>query len=371
MAFSKTHYLYKMKKSLSLVLFVFNLSFLTFSQHIERKFVDKNFISTDSASANFTLLIKRDAAFMDQGVVKTLDMNGNLLQSSEYSSISQNMLDGESITYYLNSTQKRSVKTYENNNETGLFEFYYNDGSLQAKGKKRNGLLTDSLISFYPNGSRKRSEIYLNGVLISGNCFDSLGVTISNFPLETEAEFPGGNEGLMAFIQNNLVYPSDAIELNLSGKVYVRFVVDSLGNVSNIDIEKGVSPSIDQEVMRVIKLMPRWNPETFDGESVPAIFRLPVNFELDGGGDLTCLDSTARHLNLYWKSQDAVLYDAFSGYSIPSFSRRNKSFYKLYLLHADKETIRRKKIEFSELENRNAYKFNTRRNARRFREWCM
>jgi protein TonB len=338
---------------------------------VEKKFLDKHFVPVDSINASYFLLIKRVNAQSDHGVVLTCDLPGNVLQSIEYSSLSEKVRHGESIVYYVNSAQKRLVQTYQNNIESGSFEYYFNDGSIQARGYKKNGKLTDSLVSFYPNGSLKRSERYMEGELIGGNCFDSIGNITPFYPFESEAEFPGGNKGLMAFIQNNLIYPSDAIELNISGRVYVRFVVDSLGNVSNIEIEKGVSHSIDQEVIRVVQIMPKWKPGTFDGESGPTVFRLPVNFELDGGGDLTCMDTTARRLNLYWKSQNAVLYDAYSGYSIPSFSRRNKSYFKLYLLYADKDKIRRKNMEFSELENQNAYKFNTRRNAKRFRQFCM
>lgn len=361
-----------MKKSFIPVFFVFNLSFLLFSQRVERKYVDKYFLPTDSISASYIHLRIHDATLDDKGVLKILDNKGNVLRSSEYSSFSQEILHGESITYYVNSSQMRSVKTYENDNENGLFEYYFNDGSLQAKGFKRDGLLTDSLISFYPNGLRKRAEKYQNGGLVGGKCYDSLGRSMEHVPFETEAEFPGGYNALTSFIQRTLVYPNDAIDENISGKVYALFTVDSLGHVSNIEIKKGCTNSMNNEVIRVIKQMPTWVPATFDGEALSSIFRLPVTFELVGSdAELICMDYTLRESNLHWKSKDVVLNDAFSGESIRSFSRGNKSYFKLYLLHAEKENIRRKKIEFSELENRNAFKFNTRRNARRFRRDCI
>jgi protein TonB len=358
-------------KCFQLAAFV-GFSLFTFSQQVEKKFVNKHFIPSDSINASYVRLIKRDTTRSDRGMVVTCDLSGNVLQSIEYSSLSQKTRNGESISYYTKSTQKRSVQTYLNNQEDGFFEYYFHDGSLQAKGHKNKGALTDSLVSFHLNGIPKRLEKYLEGELVGGNCFDTTGSIVPFYPFESEAEFPGGNEGLMEFIRKNIIYPSDAIELNVSGKVYARFVVDSLGNVSDIEIEKGVSPSIDKEVIRVIQIMPNWLPSTFDGNPVSSVFRLPVNFELDGGvGDLTCMDTTLRRLNLYWKSQSAVLYDAFSGESIPSFSRGKKSYFKLYLLHPDKGTIRRKKTEFFQLEYNNAYKFNSRRHAKRFRQFCM
>jgi len=232
------------------------------AQLVTTEFVNKSYLPVDSVSAAYLLKIERSNFNSDQGTIKTYDLSGHLLRATEYSSLEQKIVHGKVLTYYMNSQQPRSMQTFENDNEHGPFVYYFNDGSIQALGEKSGGQLVDTLKTYFVNGKIKRLETYLKGELTGGNCYDSSGVIQPHYPLETEAEFPGGNQGLMQFIQQNLVYPSEAIELNVSGKVYVRFTIDSLGNVQNIEIEKGVSNAINQEVIRVIKIMPKWIPST-------------------------------------------------------------------------------------------------------------
>jgi protein TonB len=98
--------------------------------------------------------------------------------------------------------------------------------------------------------------------------------------VEKAPTFPGGDAGMIAFIQANLRYPENSIENNEQGKVYVYFIIESDGSISNITIARGVSPSIDAEAIRVIKLMPKWNPGLEKGRPVRTRMMLPVVFKL-------------------------------------------------------------------------------------------
>ncbi len=93
-------------------------------------------------------------------------------------------------------------------------------------------------------------------------------------------EFPGGNESMMKYIQENLVYPPMAIENNVQGKVICGFVVNTLGEVENVRVLRGVSKECDQEAIRVIRKMPKWKPGKLNGKDVKVQFNLPINFTL-------------------------------------------------------------------------------------------
>ena len=75
-------------------------------------------------------------------------------------------------------------------------------------------------------------------------------------------------------------YPRAQMEQGVSGKVFIQFIIDTLGVVNNIRILRGVDPSIDAEAIRVIKLSPLWLPAKQNGRKVKQEFTIPLNFEL-------------------------------------------------------------------------------------------
>lgn len=83
---------------------------------------------------------------------------------------------------------------------------------------------------------------------------------------DVEPEFPGGDDALMQFIHTNFIYPDSSIANGESGTVYVQFVVNQDGSVSDIKILKSVSPLLDAEAIRVISIMPRWTPGQLNGK---------------------------------------------------------------------------------------------------------
>jgi protein TonB len=101
--------------------------------------------------------------------------------------------------------------------------------------------------------------------------------------VDEDPEFPGGYGSMMAFIQKNFNYPQTAIEQNIQGKCYVKFVVKGDGNVSGVQVERGIAgcPECDKEAVRVVKMMPNWKPGKVNGKSVSTLYRLPINFALE------------------------------------------------------------------------------------------
>lgn len=98
--------------------------------------------------------------------------------------------------------------------------------------------------------------------------------------VEKQAEFPGGIAAMMEWLGNNIRYPEDAYKADMQGRVIVKFVVNKDGSISDASILKSVSPSLDQEAMRVVMAMPKWLPAQNNGKKVASYFHLPVVFKL-------------------------------------------------------------------------------------------
>lgn len=101
--------------------------------------------------------------------------------------------------------------------------------------------------------------------------------------VDEDPEFPGGYAAMMAFIQKNFNYPQVAIENNIQGKCYVKFVVKGDGTVSSVQVERGIAgcPECDKEAVRVVRMMPGWRAGKVNGKSVSTLYRLPINFALE------------------------------------------------------------------------------------------
>lgn len=99
--------------------------------------------------------------------------------------------------------------------------------------------------------------------------------------VENMPEFPGGDLGLMKYIQKNVKYPPIAKEYNITGKVYISFVVDKSGSVTNVKVVRGVDKNLDAEAVRVIKSLPKYKPGKQRGKAVRVMFTVPINFTLN------------------------------------------------------------------------------------------
>ena len=92
--------------------------------------------------------------------------------------------------------------------------------------------------------------------------------------------FPGGETALLKFIAENTIYPESAKIAGSQGKVVVRFSVDEQGKTGRASVLKGVSPEIDAEALRVVRLLPRFEPGRQGGKAVPVWYMVPINFTL-------------------------------------------------------------------------------------------
>ena len=98
--------------------------------------------------------------------------------------------------------------------------------------------------------------------------------------VEQMPEYPGGMQALFEFLSKNIKYPEDAQKQKVEGRVLVKFVIETDGSISNIEVMKNAFPSLDAEAMRVAQAMPKWTPGKQGGQVVRVKFVLPINFSL-------------------------------------------------------------------------------------------
>ena len=99
--------------------------------------------------------------------------------------------------------------------------------------------------------------------------------------VEEMPQFPGGQEGLMIFLRDNMKYPKEATEKGIQGRVLAKFIVEKDGLVSEPEIVKSVYPALDEEALRVVRCMPKWKPGKQNGKPVRVRFTIPLSFRLN------------------------------------------------------------------------------------------
>ena len=95
--------------------------------------------------------------------------------------------------------------------------------------------------------------------------------------------FPGGEDARIKFLVKNMKYPEKARKEGIHGRVFVSFVIEKNGETSNIKLLRGIGGGCDEEAMRVVSIMPRWEPGLHEGKPVRVQFNMPFSFKLDNG----------------------------------------------------------------------------------------
>jgi protein TonB len=89
-------------------------------------------------------------------------------------------------------------------------------------------------------------------------------------------QFSPNQDSLFNFIARNLTYPQECVE----GAVYIGFIVEPTGELSNHRILRGIHPTMDKHALKVFEKMPNWNPGTCNGEPISFLYTLPIRFRL-------------------------------------------------------------------------------------------
>jgi len=132
-----------------------------------------------------------------------------------------------------------------------------------------------------------KTEVTLGGINLKFGATTPIDEIIADIDPENieitdiDAKYNGGFPRMSQFIQKNLIYPQDAIEMNMQGVVYVSFVVEKNGDISNVSSENKVFPSLNKEAERIVKTFPVWIPGEVKMKKVRSRVILPIRFELN------------------------------------------------------------------------------------------
>lgn len=150
-------------------------------------------------------------------------------------------------------------------------------------------LLSTTVESKYSEVTLKKTESRMKGQTFAIVEFNAQASEISEAAAQEEKvftvvqqqpEFTGGYDSLKNFITRNLRYPLEARSNGLEGTVYVSFIVEKDGSISEVKLIRGIGESADQEAKRVVQMFPNWKPGKHNDETVRVRFVLPVKFKL-------------------------------------------------------------------------------------------
>ena len=98
---------------------------------------------------------------------------------------------------------------------------------------------------------------------------------------EVMPQYPGGPNEMMKYIQENIKYPQSAIDNKIEGRVFVSFVVEKDGSITNAAVMRGIDKECDAEALRVVASMPKWTPGQHKGEVVRTQFTIPIYYKFN------------------------------------------------------------------------------------------
>lgn len=205
-------------------------------------------------------------------------------ENARYFIIDQNLGQGQKLsTTYFISGQKYLEQNIDldKNLKHGPYREWDAKGNLRVIKNYYLDSLDRVLMTYYANGALKRSDTFKVGKFISGRCFDSLGNEVSHVQYLIFPEFKGGYTELYKYLTKNLRYPKYCRKHKIEGKIIVNFIVNKNGDVSFLRLRKSAHQDLNEEAIRVIMNMPKWQPGSVDGEPAPIHYNLPITFKVD------------------------------------------------------------------------------------------
>ena len=212
--------------------------------------------------------------------VKDCYLSGKPQMEGAYSDDSCKIKMG-AFSYYNEKGQLTHACNYKDGDQDGPDMVYYDNGQLRTKGNYKQGVEVGEWLGYYPSGKPSAISRFKKGEQVSGEFFNedgSANKTITEF--YKECSFPGGLPALQRFLIRNLHYPDSAVIREIVGTVKVGFNVSRDGKITEIRITQSVESSLDSEAVRVISIMPDWEPLIIGGIRCDSFEEQPINFVL-------------------------------------------------------------------------------------------
>lgn len=232
--------------------------------------------TVSDSGAYYTVVRKQGAG----GTITTYQPNGQRLHQEQYSQLRAGQRHGLSTEWNATTGRRVASYPYSQGRLHGTVQAWYPNGRPRWQLAYRHGQRHGALRAWYPNGRIMRTETYRAGARRTGHCYTRTGRDTTWFAFERPARFVGGDNALHTWLAHNLHYPAMDLRNQVEGNTRVRFVLDKRGQVQNPEILKGLSNSTDTEVLRLLKIMPAWEPAVVAGRAVAVPYELPVEFRI-------------------------------------------------------------------------------------------
>ncbi len=241
---------------LLIILFSISTFFVSGQNKTKVVFCDNLGTPCDSMYASEKWVYIYDDADENKGVVKKYSISGWLKSEISFSDLEELVMDG-------------------------TCKYYFNNGNIKEHLNYREDKLHGEIMTYYMNGQMKRKDHFENGEFVDGKCYTQDGRDTTHFEYWLMPTYPGGDNGLYTFIVNKVKYPKKARKKGIEGTVHVKFIVNKEGNVVDARVSKSVHTLLDNEAIRVAKLLKGFTPGYHDGKKVKVWFTLPVRFQLN------------------------------------------------------------------------------------------
>jgi TonB family protein len=203
---------------------------------------------------------------------------------ARFDELSKNHPDKKYILLEMSGTHNDRLQELEKTYGLPSSVEVFKNGHQTLKGTSESGVVLE-------RGRDSSGELEKSFVILEYNASAQTLSDLSNQDnvytiVEKSASFPDGMPGLYNFLADQIEYPSEARKAGVEGKVFVEFIIETDGAISNVTIKKGVHQAIDAEAVRVMSLSPKWNPGTQKGVAVRQKLILPINFSLGNENEL-------------------------------------------------------------------------------------
>ena len=219
----------------------------------------------------------------------------NIIYTNDKDSVVDKSIANRYKILYFDSLQSRSIKeiyamdgvlqfkiSYLSDVKDGLYSAYYSNGNPSDSGFFKADSRFGRWKNYHTNG-KLASIAYYNGYSSLPASCDSCWDEIGNIQKCIRSESPlfiGGNEAMYSFISKQIKYPKEAKKNRISGTVIVNAVIDYFGNVTKPQIYKSVDKNLDDEALRVVKMLPIWKPAIYFNKPIIGYVNIPVVFSL-------------------------------------------------------------------------------------------
>jgi TonB family protein len=223
-------------------------------------------------------LYGQDTTYYDSTHTKVNNMN----EASNYEIISRSENDTNKVIdkEYFKSGRMKYWFQYSNYSKRirhgKQFEFYP-DGKPKSEIDFFNGKNHGLLKTWYENGQKKRIDSFNMDEFITGKCYSIKGIDTAYFEYNVQPKYPGGEEARQKYLRDNIIYPDSAEKNGIQGTVYITFIIEPDGSITNAKVIKGAK-ELSGEALRVVEKMPKWNPGWQDGNKVRVKINMPIKF---------------------------------------------------------------------------------------------